>query len=174
MICLSLYDFQGCERSDRRFLILLTTSTLCRIRAVSFSMKLDRFIRLALGFLILLVFVIAIAALLFVTESALNVWDRLVQGPRLLLYGYLAFMAALIVGAVWLIGRLLVRRKIPEPTSQSGKLSKSDIEARLREADDIGVDVADAQAELRELASRQDARSVHLCFLVRSVRARVP
>jgi hypothetical protein len=57
-------------------------------------MKLDRFIRLALGFLILLVFVIAIAALLFVTESALNVWDRLVQGPRLILYGYLSVLAA--------------------------------------------------------------------------------
>ena len=45
-------------------------------------MKLDRFIRQALGFLILLVFVIAIAALRGVTESALNVGDRRVQGPR--------------------------------------------------------------------------------------------
>ena len=127
-------------------------------------MKLDRFIRLALGFLILLVFVIAIAAMLFVTESALNVWDRLVQGPRLLLYGYLSVMAALVVGAIWLIARLLVRRKISEPESKSGKLSKSDIEARLRDADDLGVDVTEAQAELQELASRQQAGSVHLCF----------
>ena len=55
-------------------------------------MKLDRFIRLAVGLLILLVFVIAIAAIFFVTESALNVWDRLVQGPRFLLYGYFAAM----------------------------------------------------------------------------------
>ncbi len=127
-------------------------------------MKLDRFIRLALGFLILLVFVIAIAALLFVTESALNVWDRLVQGPRLLLYGYLAVMAALIVGAIWLVARLLVRRKISEPESKSAKLSKSDIELRLRDADGVGVDVTEAQAELQELASRQQAGSVHLCF----------
>ncbi len=127
-------------------------------------MKLDRFVRLALGSLILLVFVIAIAALLFVTESALNVWDRLVQGPRLLLYGYLAVMAALVVGAIWLVARLLVRRKIPEPESKSVKLSKSEIEARLRDADDVGVDVTEAQAELQELASRQQAGSVHLCF----------
>ncbi len=127
-------------------------------------MKLDRFIRLALGSLILLVFVIAIAALLFVTESSLNVWDRLVQGPRLLLYGYLAVMAALVVGAIWLVARLLIRRKIPEPESKSVKLSKSEIEARLRDADDVGVDVTEAQAELQELASRQQAGSVHLCF----------
>ena len=127
-------------------------------------MKLDRFIRLALGLLILLVFVITIAALLFVTESALNVWDRLVQGPRLLLYGYLAVMSALIIGAVWLVGRLLVRRKIPEPENKPTKLSKSEIETRLRDADDMGVDVTEAQAELQELASRQQAGSVHLCF----------
>ena len=129
-----------------------------------FLMKLDRMIRLALGSLILLVFVIAIAALLFVTESALNVWDRLVQGPRLLLYGYLAVMAALIVGAIWLVARLLVRRKIPEAKSKSAILSKSDIEARLRDADAAGVDVTEAQTELQELASRQQAGSVHLCF----------
>ncbi len=127
-------------------------------------MKLDRFIRLALGFLILLVFVIAIAALLFVTESALNVWDRLVQGPRLLLYGYISVMVALVVAAIWLGIRLLVRRKIAEPERRPAKLSKSDIEARLREADAAGVDVGEAQAELRELASRQQAGSVHLCF----------
>jgi len=127
-------------------------------------MKLDRFIRLALGSLILLVFVIAIAALLFVTESALNVWDRLVQGPRLLLYGYLAVMAALVVSAIWLVGRLLVRRKIPETEVRTSKLSKSDIETRLRDADSVGVDVTEAQSELQELASRQQAGSVHLCF----------
>jgi GTP-binding protein EngB required for normal cell division len=127
-------------------------------------MKLDRFIRLALGFLILLVFVIAIAALLFVTESALNVWDRLVRGPRLLLYGYLVVMAALVVAAIWLVVRLVVRRKVSEPEARTDKLSKSDIEARLRDADDAGVDVSEAQAELQELASRQQAGSVHLCF----------
>ncbi len=127
-------------------------------------MKLDRFIRLALGLLILLVFVITIAALLFVTESALNVWDRLVQGPRILLYGYLAVMAALIIGAIWLVGRLLVRRKIAKPEKKPTKLSQTEIESRLRDADDLGVDVTEAQAELQELASRQQAGSVHLCF----------
>ena len=41
---------------------------------------------------ILLAVIIAIGALLFITESALNVWDRLVQGPRVLLYGYLTLI----------------------------------------------------------------------------------
>ena len=45
---------------------------------------------------------------LFVTESALNVWDRLLEGPRLLRYGYVAVMVALVVvgvlGAGWWLG----------------------------------------------------------------------
>ena len=78
-------------------------------------MKLDRFLRLAIGVFIALVFIIAIAALLFVTESALNVWDRLLQGPRLLLYGYVGVMIALVVTAIWLVLRLVVRRSTRAP-----------------------------------------------------------
>jgi GTP-binding protein EngB required for normal cell division len=127
-------------------------------------MKLDRFLRLAVGLLILLVFVIAIAAMLFVTESALNVWDRLVQGPRIFLYGYVTLMALLVIAAAWLIIRLLVRRKISAPQDAKRPLRKADIETRLREAQKAGVNVAAAQAELKELAARQEQRAVHLCF----------
>jgi GTP-binding protein EngB required for normal cell division len=127
-------------------------------------MKLDRFLRLAIGTIVVLAFVIAIAAMLFVTESALNVWDRLVQGPRLLLYGYVAAMAGLVVTAVWLVLRLVVRRKSRPARPVAGKLNRTDIEGRIREARAAGVDVQEAQAELRELASRQHSGSVHLCF----------
>jgi GTP-binding protein EngB required for normal cell division/uncharacterized protein (DUF697 family) len=127
-------------------------------------MKLDRFIRLAVGLLILLVFVIAIAAMLFVTESALNVWDRLVQGPRFLLYGYFAAMAGLLAAAIWLVVRLVVKRKAPETKSSPQQLRQADIKARLREAEKAGVSVEEAQAELQELAARRESGSVHLCF----------
>ena len=127
-------------------------------------MKLDRFLRLVVALMILLVFVIAIAAMLFVTESALNVWDRLVQGPRFLLYGYFAAMAGLLVAAIWLVMRLVVKRRIPESTSSSRPLRQADIKERLREAAKSGVGVEEAQAELQELASRQESGSVHLCF----------
>ena len=127
-------------------------------------MKLDRFIRLAVGLLILLVFDIAIAAMLFVTESALSVWDRLVQGPRILLYGYFAAMAGLLAAAIWLILRLVVKCKSTDTKSSSRPLRQADIKERLREAEKSGVRVADAQAELQELAARQESGSVHLCF----------
>ena len=128
-------------------------------------MKLDRFIRTAIAVLILVAVIIAIGALLFITESALNVWDRLVEGPRVLLYGYLALMAVLLVTAIMLIWRLVVRREITvnKPLAAK-KLTQSEIEGRLRDAQASGVDVGEAQKELKELAQRQRSGAVHLCF----------
>ena len=128
-------------------------------------MKLDRFIRIAIAVAVVLVFVIAIGALLFISESALNVWDRLKAGPPALLYAYVAIMLLLAVTALWLIWRLVVRRKIkPARAATSLPLSKQDIEGRIREAQAAGVDVSEAQAELKELAARQDDGAIHLCF----------
>jgi GTP-binding protein EngB required for normal cell division len=128
-------------------------------------MKLDRLIRTAIAVVILLAVVIAIGALLFITESALSVWDRLVQGPRVLLYGYLTLIGVLIFAAIMLVWRLVVRRKIEvikPPVAQ--KLTQGDIEQRLRNAATSGVDVSAAQEELKELAQRREAGAIHLCF----------
>ncbi len=129
-------------------------------------MKLDRFIRIVVALLILLVFIVAIGAMLFLTESALNVWDRLVEGPGAVLYGYVAVMVALVITAFWLVWRLVIRRKIrPEKQKAApGRLTQEDIRQRLSEAETSGVDVSAAQAELQELASRQGTGAVHLCF----------
>jgi GTP-binding protein EngB required for normal cell division/uncharacterized protein (DUF697 family) len=128
-------------------------------------MKLDKAIRIAIASLILLVFVVAIGALVFLTESALNVWDRLVEGPKAFLYGYVAVMLGLVLAALWLIWRLVVRRRIVAPGRAPGaKLTREEIGSRLREAESAGVDTAGARRELEELAARQQLGAVHLCF----------
>ena len=128
-------------------------------------MKVDRVIRVAIALAIIVVFIVATGALLFVTESALNVWDRLAKGPPLLLYLYVAVMLAIVVTALLLIWRLVIRRRIKPPEVRAaGPLSRDDIESRLRDAESAGVDVSEAQAELRELASRREAGAIHLCF----------
>ena len=76
-------------------------------------MKLDKFIRIVLGLLIVVVFFIAIGALLLFTQTALNVWDRLLEGPWVLRWGYVGAMIGLVILAVYLIWLLLVRRKAP-------------------------------------------------------------
>ena len=126
-------------------------------------MKLDRFLRVAIGAIVLLVFVIAIAAVLFVTESALNVLDRLLEGPRFVLYGYVVVIGGLFVAAIWLVARLLIpKRSRAAPTGRP--LERGEIESRLEEAERAGVDVAAARQELKDLAARSETGSVHLCF----------
>ena len=128
-------------------------------------MKLDRAIRVLIAAIVLLVFVVAIAMLVFLTESALNVWARLLEGPRLLLYGYVVVMLGLVAAALWLVWRLVIRRKPrPEKSARSAVHTREDIERRLREAESAGVDVSEARQELLELAARQQTGSVHLCF----------
>ncbi|MCH8945021.1 MAG: 50S ribosome-binding GTPase [Proteobacteria bacterium] len=126
-------------------------------------MKLDRFIRVAIAVVVVLGFVVAIGALLFITESALNVWDRLREGPRLLLYAYFSAMVLFAMAAVWLIWRLVAKRKVVA-AEVAAPLSRTSIKDRLREAEAAGVDVSEAQAELKELAARQESGAVHLCF----------
>ncbi len=129
-------------------------------------MKLDRFIRLAIALAIFVVFIVGVGALLFVTESALNVWARLAEGPKVFLYAYAATLAGLVVLAAWLVWRLVVRRE-PKPgrtPAPPAPLSRGDIEARLRDAESSGVDVEAARRELQELAARQQLGAVHLCF----------
>ncbi len=126
-------------------------------------MKLDRFIRVAIAVAVMLVFVIGTGALLFITESALNVWDRLRAGPPAFLYGYVAVVVLLAIAAVWLIWRLVVKKK-PATARNSKSPSKSDIKERLQQAEAAGVDTSAAQAELRDLAARQSAGTIHLCF----------
>jgi len=126
-------------------------------------MKVDRVLRVLFALLILFVFIISIAALLFVTESALNVWDRLVQGPRWLLFAYMGALSALSLLTVWITWRLVVRRKLPTAADRP-VIDREEIERRLREAKSVGVAADEARAEMQELARRQESGAIHLCF----------
>ena len=126
-------------------------------------MKLDRFLRVAIAVGVLIVFVIATGALLFVTESALNIWDRLRNGPPAILYIYVAVMVSLAVAAAWLIIKLVVRRT-PDSKPVVTPLSKADIGERLREAEASGVNTREAQAELQALAASRAEGTIQLCF----------
>ncbi len=129
-------------------------------------MKVDRFVRLLIAFFLAILFLLALAALVFVTESALNVWQRLQEGPASLMLLWMSAVATLAFLTIWLIWRLAVRRK-PSRKLAGGapkKLTREEIEERLRAADAAGIETARARAELHELAARQQAGVVHLCF----------
>ena len=124
-------------------------------------MKLDRFLRIVIAAVILLAFIVATAALLFISEAALNVWDRLRAGPPVLLYAYVTIMLLLAATAVWLVVRLVVRRSTPA-APRAAPLSRQEITERISEAEASGVDVSEARDELKALTARQG--KVQLCF----------
>ena len=128
-------------------------------------MQVDRVLRFVFALAILVVVVAATAAVLFVTESALNVWDRLEATPALVRYGYLALLVLVFAGAGWLIWRLVIRRE-PKPRNDDHNkpLTRAEIEERLQAAAESGVDVESARGELRELAGRHATGAIHLCF----------
>ena len=126
-------------------------------------MKLDRFIRVSIAVVVALVFIVATGALLFITESALNVWDRLRAGSPAILYGYVAIMVVLGLAALWLVWKLVVKKKVASQ-KPAKPLSKIDIKERLQQAEAAGVDVSGAQEELQDLAARQATGAIHLCF----------
>ncbi len=128
-------------------------------------MKLDRLIRAAIAVGILLALLIALGAILFLTESALNVWERLAEGSPVIFWGYVGALGALVVAAFWLIWRLTVRREpAARQSTKAAPPSRSEIERRLDAASSLGVPVDAARSELAELASRLEDGRIHLCF----------
>lgn len=125
-------------------------------------MKLDRAIRAAIGAVLLLIVIVALAAFVFITESALNVWDRLQEAPSAVLFAYVAVVSLMFGVALWLILRVLLRRR--PKAEKPARLSREQVETRLRDAEASGVNVHAAQEELVELAARQAQKALHLCF----------
>ena len=130
-------------------------------------MKLDKFIRIVLGLAIVVVFFIAIGALLFFTEAALNVWDRLLEGPRMLRWGYVGAMIGLVVLALYLIWLLLIRRSKQAKRKAAGIKLQELAEARSLKANEIG--------DAERLASQKlfQARQKMEATLLGEIRAKV-
>ena len=118
-------------------------------------MKLDRILRAFLGGAIVVVVLAVVAALLFITESAVNVWEQLSQAPAWLWGGYVLVLLALIGGGFWLIWKLLVpRRRALERESERAS-TEPELRAALDEAAAAGIEVGAARRELDRLAERR-------------------
>ena len=129
-------------------------------------MKVDRFLRIFFAIILAVLFLIAIAAALFVTESALNVWDRLRQGPAWLLYLYVAFVLFLVLTCAWLIWRYVIPRRSREQTSTKTPIvvTRETLQERLESAEDAGVDTLDAREELARLSQRKASGKLQLAL----------
>ncbi len=124
-------------------------------------MKVDRVIRVALALLILAVFIAGIGALLFVTDTAMNIWERLEDGPAVLAWFYIFLVFLLFVGTLWLIAMLLIPRR-RKSRAAAPAVTQETLRERIEGAKNSGVEVAAAQAELARITDEQGTRSLSL------------
>lgn len=125
-------------------------------------MQFNRHIRLVLALVVLAASLVIVAAVLFVTESALSVWAQLKDSAPWVFYGYLGLIALLALGAGVVVWRLLVPREARPQRAQAAPPTEEDIGARLEKAAQAGVDVAEAERELQKLRERRAAGEVHI------------
>lgn len=117
------------------------------------TVKRNYLMRLAIAALLVLVCVLVLGGLLLLTQVALNVFDRLADAPMAVQFGFWALVMVIATGFLWLAVALVwpARQKPvvePEPPQDHDELK-----ARLAAAEERGVDVSEAQAELDRLQS---------------------
>ncbi|MEJ2676743.1 MAG: hypothetical protein P8011_16415, partial [Acidihalobacter sp.] len=126
-------------------------------------MALKPTLRWALAAAVVLVFLLLLVLSLVLTDLLLRVWERLAQTPPWVFYTWLAVFLALVGAGVWLIVRLLrPPRQALAPTASP--LTESELDERLQQAAERGVDVETARAELAELGRRREAGSLYVAL----------
>jgi GTP-binding protein EngB required for normal cell division/uncharacterized protein (DUF697 family) len=120
-------------------------------------------LRWALAAAAALVFLLLLVLSLVLTDLLLRVWDRLSHTPPWVFYTWLTVFLALVGAGIWLIVRLLhPPRQALAPTASP--LTESELDERLQQAAERGVDVDTARAELAELGRRREAGSLYVAL----------
>jgi GTP-binding protein EngB required for normal cell division len=108
-------------------------------------------LRLAIAALVVLVCVLVLGGLLLLTQVALNVFDRLADAPAAVRFGFWVLVMAIASGFLWLAVVLAWPTKRKSVASPELPRDHSELEARVAAAQQRGVDVGEAQAELDRL-----------------------
>ena len=130
-------------------------------------MQLARLVRLALALGVTLLLLGVLWAILFLTETAFSVWDRLQEGPTWFFFAYALGFLAVSVGAGVFVLRLLRpgrgarEAKSPPPPAVP---DRAELERRLAKAEQGGIDPQAARQELDRLVRRKAAGTVHVAF----------
>ena len=128
------------------------------------SLPASKFIRIALAIGAALLLALLLWALLFITDTAFSVLERLRQGPIWFFYLYGAGFLAVAGAGGWMLWRLLRPRIRQRAGATQQEWSQEDLEGQLTKAQEAGVDVAAVRRELALLARRKAAGRIHVGF----------
>ncbi len=122
-------------------------------------------LRLLLAAALSLAFAVLLVVLLYATDLALSLWERLQAMPLWFVAGYLAAIAffALAAGAV-VLRVLFPRRRRPRPEEPAPPASEDEVRRRVEDAGSQGVAVPEVRQEIQELDRRRAAGEVHVAL----------
>jgi uncharacterized protein len=129
------------------------------------SLSASQVVRIALAIGAALLLALLLWALLFVTDTAFSVVERLNRGPAWFLYLYGAGFLGVVAAGLYMLWRLLRPRGRAGALAEQGRtLTREEFDAQLAKARDAGVDVEMVERELAQLAKRKAAGTVHVGF----------
>jgi len=127
-------------------------------------MQVSRLIRILLALAVGLLSLLLLIVLLYLTQSAFEVWGHLKQTPGWFLAAYAAGLLGLAAGIGWILWRLLMPRRRPAARPQPPKAppSEAELEQRVALAEQAGIDVARVRRELARLRERRAAGHIYV------------
>ena len=133
---------------------------------VSNHLSPSRLIRIGLALGVVLLTVLLLWALLVLTDTAYDVWERLARSPDWFFYAYAgAFLGIGAAGgfALWRLFRppKAARRAGTKP-ERPAAMGREELEQRMQEAGEAGVDVEAVRRELALLQERKAAGTIHV------------
>lgn len=130
-------------------------------------MDFQRSFRQLLAFALTALLFVILAVILFVTESAFSVWERLQQASPWVVLTYLAAVGAGVLFTGAIIWRLLWPSRSKQTTAiakPAGPTSEQEVAVRLEKAVSTGLNVEQAEQEWSQWRSRRAAGHVYVAF----------
>ena len=129
-------------------------------------MPLSRLLRMLLAFSICVLFLLVLIVVLYLTQSAFELWTHLKETPGWFLAGFGAGVLALTGSVGWVMWRLLMPERSKAPAEEEEKPpsapSEEELQQRIDKAETAGVDVQQVRVELRRLQQRREAGFIHV------------
>lgn len=126
----------------------------------------SKLIRAGLALAVALLTLLVLWAILILTETVYDVWERLSEGPAWFYAVYaVGFLAIALAGgyALWRLLRPRFRRK-GEEARRPQVLDREQLEERLEKGEAAGIDMASVRRELALLEERKQAGKIHVSF----------
>ncbi len=112
-----------------------------------------------------LVLALLLLVLLYVTDMALTVWQKLAEAPAVFVIGYALSLMAVAAGGVFIIWRLVRPRRPPRDVAAPPvPPTEDELRQELASAQERGMDATATVAEMATLEQRRASGEVHVAL----------